>query len=95
MYLGFVLGLTACFTALSWLLAREAGVDQIAILAALSTLAIFPLSELSIQIVNALVISLLPADPLPKLDFRAGIPGRGRHPGGDPDDADGPRSDTG
>ncbi len=73
-YLGAILGLTACFTALSWLLAKEAGVDQIAILAALSALAIFPLSELSIQIVNALVISLLPADPLPKLDFHTGIP---------------------
>ena len=34
----------------------------------------FPLSELSIQIVNALVISLLPPEPLPKLDFRDGIP---------------------
>jgi cyclic beta-1,2-glucan synthetase len=73
-YLGAVIGLTACFTLLSWLLAREAGVEQIAILAALSALAIFPLSELSIQIVNALIISVLPADPLPKLDFRAGIP---------------------
>jgi cyclic beta-1,2-glucan synthetase len=73
-YLSIVVALTACFTVLSWLLAREAGVQHIAILAALTALAIFPLSELCIQIVNALVISLLPADPLPKLDFKNGIP---------------------
>ena len=73
-YLSFIAGLTASFTILSWLLAREAGVGQIAILIALSALAIFPLSELCIQIINALVISLFPSDPLPKLDFRDGIP---------------------
>ena len=38
------------------------------------TLALFPLSELAVQIVNALVISLLPPDPLPKMDFKEGIP---------------------
>ena len=37
-------------------------------------MALFPLGELSIQIVNALVISLLPPDLLPKLDFEKGIP---------------------
>jgi cyclic beta-1,2-glucan synthetase len=73
-YVSLIAGLTACFTILSWLLAREAGVGNMAILVALSALAIFPLSELCIQIVNALVISLFPADPLPKLDFRNGIP---------------------
>ncbi len=40
----------------------------------LERLALFPLSELSIQIVNALVISLLPPDALPKMDFQNGIP---------------------
>jgi len=35
---------------------------------------VFPLSELSIQIVNALVISLLPPSRLPKMDFESGIP---------------------
>ena len=30
--------------------------------------------ELSTQIVNALVISVLPAEPLPKLDFQKRIP---------------------
>jgi len=73
-YIGTIVGLTACFTVLCWLLAREAGVDHLAILVALTALSIFPLSEFCIQIVNALVISLLPADPLPKLDFRNGIP---------------------
>jgi cyclic beta-1,2-glucan synthetase len=43
-------------------------------LAVLGALALFPLSELAVQIVNALVISLLPPDPLPKLDFEKGIP---------------------
>jgi cyclic beta-1,2-glucan synthetase len=73
-YVGMIVGLTACFAALSWLLAQEAGVRHVSILSALTALAIFPLSELCVQIVNALVISLLPADPLPKLDFRHDIP---------------------
>ena len=73
-YLGIIFGLIACFAALSWLLAREAGVKHISFLIALTALAIFPLSELCVQIVNALVISLMPAEPLPKLDFRNGIP---------------------
>ena len=40
----------------------------------MGTLALFPLSELAVQIVNALVISLLPPDPLPKMEFKDGIP---------------------
>ena len=40
----------------------------------LGLLALFPLSELAIQIVNALVISLLPPDELPAMDFKDGIP---------------------
>jgi cyclic beta-1,2-glucan synthetase len=43
-------------------------------LAILAALALFPLSELSIQIVNALVISLFPASILPKMNFKEGIP---------------------
>jgi cyclic beta-1,2-glucan synthetase len=73
-YLTAITGLALCFTVLTWLLAWEAGVHQHAFLIALVVLALFPLSELSIQIVNALVISLLPPDPLPKLDLRGGIP---------------------
>ena len=55
-------------------LAWEGGVHQRMLLAVLGALALFPLGELSIQIVNALVISLLPPDLLPKMDFRKGIP---------------------
>ena len=50
-------------------------------------LAIFPLSELALQIVNVLVVSLLPPEPLPKMDFRDGIPAGGRNPDRGPHDA--------
>ncbi len=73
-YLTANTGLTLCFLALAVALGWEGGVRQPALLALLGAMAIFPLSELSIQIVNALVISLLPPDPLPKMDFKAGIP---------------------
>ena len=73
-YLTSILSLTACFAAVSWLLARMAGVEPAGVLIALAALAVFPLSELATQIVNAMVISLLPAEPLPKLDFQTGIP---------------------
>ncbi len=73
-YMAAITGLTACFTALSCVLAREMGVHSYAILAALAALALFPLSELSLQIVNALIISLLPPEPLAKMDYQDGIP---------------------
>lgn len=73
-YLGAVLLLTACFTVLTWSLAREAGEHARVFFIALVALALLPLSELAIQIVNALVIAVLPPDPLPKLDLREGIP---------------------
>ena len=44
------------------------------ILIALGVVGLFPASELALQIVNMLVVSLLPPEPLPKLDFRDGIP---------------------
>lgn len=74
LYISAVAGLTACFTALALAIAHEGGVNRLAMLIVLGALALFPLSELSIQIVNALVISLLPPRRLPKLDFRDGIP---------------------
>jgi cyclic beta-1,2-glucan synthetase len=73
-YLIGVAGLTASFLTLALALAWEGGVHQQTLLAVLGALALFPLGELSIQIVNALVISLLPPDLLPKMDFRKGIP---------------------
>ncbi len=54
-YLGGITGLTLSFTALSLALAWDAGVRQEAMLAVLGILAVFPLSELAIQTVNALV----------------------------------------
>jgi cyclic beta-1,2-glucan synthetase len=74
MYLTAMAGLAVSFLALALALAWEEGVHQQLLLAMLGGLALFPLGELSIQIVNALVISLLPPDLLPKLDFRKGIP---------------------
>ena len=73
-YLVAVAGLSVSFLALALALAWEGGVHQKMMLAVLGALALFPLGELSIQIVNALVISLLPPDLLPKLDFEEGIP---------------------
>ncbi len=73
-YLGAITVLTACFLALALALAWEGGVRREAMFAILAALALFPLSELSIQIINALVISLLPPALLPKMDFKEGIP---------------------
>ena len=73
-YLIGVIGLTLAFTVISLALAWDAGVRQRVMLLALGLLALFPLSELAVQIVNALVISLLPPEALPAMDFRDGIP---------------------
>ena len=71
-YISAVAGLTACFTALGLAIAHEGGVDRLAMLIVLGALALFPLSELSIQIVNALVISLLPPRRSPNWIFATG-----------------------
>ncbi|HTW67790.1 MAG TPA: glucoamylase family protein [Bryobacteraceae bacterium] len=73
-YLFSISGLTACFLLLALALAWDGGVYDPLKLALLGALALFPLSELSVQIVNALAISLLPPEPLPKMDFKRGIP---------------------
>ena len=90
-YLLAVAGITFSFLALALTLAWEASVHQKALLLVLGALALFPLGELSIQIVNALVISLLPPDPLPNSNSAWHPPGasdaRSR-----PDDADEHRS---
>jgi len=41
---------------------------------ALALVAAFPLSDFSIQIVNTLIVSLLPPASLPRMNFEAGIP---------------------
>ena len=73
-YVGGNAGLTLCFVAIALALAWDAGVRREAVLAVVGLLALFPLSELAIQTVNVLLISLLPPETLPKLDFRDGIP---------------------
>ena len=74
-YIGSVTCLTAGFLALALALAWEGGVRQRTMLGILAILALFPLSELAQQIINVLVIALLPPDTLPKLDFlKSGIP---------------------
>ncbi len=73
-YLTSITALALCFLALAVGLAWDGGVRSPALLILLGALALFPLGELSIQIVNALVISLLPPEPLPKMDFKEGIP---------------------
>jgi cyclic beta-1,2-glucan synthetase len=73
-YLFAITALAFCFVFLAGLLAWEAGEQRRVFLVALVVLALAPLSELAIQIINALVISLLPPDPLPKLDLRDGVP---------------------
>ena len=65
---------TVAFLALSLYFARDQGIYELAMLIILGTLAAFPLSDLAIQIVNALTISLLPPTTLPKMNFNAGLP---------------------
>ncbi len=74
LYLGSNIVLTAAFLSLAIALAWEGGAHRRVVLAVLAALALFPLSELAQQIINALVISLLPPDQLPKLDLEGGIP---------------------
>ena len=74
-YIGSVTCLTAAFLTLALDLAWEGGAHQRLTLTILAILALFPLSELAQQIVNVLVIALLPPDTLPKLEFlKSGIP---------------------
>ncbi len=74
LYIGAIAALTICFTALAMILALDEGMRLDGISIALGLLVIFPLSELALQIVNVFVVSLLPPEPLPKMDFRNGIP---------------------
>ncbi|MBZ5604595.1 MAG: hypothetical protein LAO79_20025, partial [Acidobacteriia bacterium] len=74
LYFSLIFALTACFAVVVIALAHEAGARNIAALAIYGILALFPLSELAMQIVNALVISMLPPAKLPKMSFRDGIP---------------------
>ncbi len=73
-YQGGVVGLTACLLTPALVLAWEGGVREPLLLLTLGCLAVLPLSELAIQILNALIISLLPPGSPAKMDFRKGIP---------------------
>ncbi len=73
-YIAAITALAFCFTAMAVVFAIDAGMPPNALLAVLGLLALFPASELALQIVNMLVVSLLPPEPLPKLDYRDGIP---------------------
>jgi cyclic beta-1,2-glucan synthetase len=73
-YIGGTWLLTACLLAIALRVANAAGVHNPFVLGLLGLLSLFPLSELSIQIVNALVISMFAPVPLPKMDFTEGIP---------------------
>ncbi|MES1261733.1 MAG: glycosyltransferase family 2 protein, partial [Acidobacteriota bacterium] len=73
-YLFGIICLTLCFVAVALSLAWEMGVHRTATLSILGVLALFPLSELALHIVNALIISSFSPQPLVKLDFDEGIP---------------------
>ena len=73
-YISSILILTFSFLALVLLAAWETGVRPPGMLVLLGVLAVFPLSELAIQVVHSLVISLYPPYKLPKLDLEDGIP---------------------
>ena len=74
LYLSSVFILTGCFDGVALQLAYDAGVRSPLLLSILCFLALFPLSELAIQIIHALIIAMFPPSKLPKMDFEAGIP---------------------
>src|SRR6185503_8583512 len=71
-YLGSIGLLTASFLLIAITLAWSANETPWAV-AGLAALAAFILSELAVQVVNALIISLLSPEKLPQMDDRAGI----------------------
>lgn len=76
LYFSSVFALTASLDAVALDLAHGAGVRSPFLLSILGALAVFPLSELAIQIVHALIVATFPPSKLPKMDFESGIPER-------------------
>ena len=74
LYFSCVFLLTASLNAIALQLAHGAGVRNPLLLAILGALALFPLSELAIQIVHAFIIATFPPSRLARLDFESGIP---------------------
>ncbi len=66
--------LIAGFETITLEIAYRAGVAGILLLSILGALALFPLSELAIQIVHALIIATFPPSRLPRMDYENGIP---------------------
>ena len=75
-YFSSVLTLTASLDAVTLALAHGFGVRNPFLLSILGALALFPLSELAIQIVHALIVATFPPSKLPKMDYESGIPER-------------------
>ncbi|MCU1326081.1 MAG: glycosyltransferase, partial [Bryobacterales bacterium] len=73
-YLALIFILAGSFVSVAVSLARDAGIDSTALLVLLACLALLPLSELAIQMVHSLVIEMFPPEPLPRMDYRLGIP---------------------
>ena len=73
-YIASIVLITLSFLVLVLGAAWETGVRPPGMLVLLGVLALFPLSELAIQIVHALVISMFPPCKLPKLNLEDGIP---------------------
>jgi cyclic beta-1,2-glucan synthetase len=69
-----IAAVTLGFLAVAVGLAMQTGMRQPVVLGLLAVLSLFPLSELAIQIVNALVIASFEPEVLPRLDFDSGIP---------------------
>jgi len=72
-YLGGIAVLTSLFAFLAVLYAVQAGGSALQLLAA-GLLTLLPVSSVAIEIINGLVISLIPPRTLPKLNFERGVP---------------------
>jgi cyclic beta-1,2-glucan synthetase len=73
-----IFALTSLLIVATAMLAREAGLSSIPLLFVLAALAAFPIAELVTQLVQALIVTAIPPEPCPKLDFRDGIPDEAR-----------------
>jgi cyclic beta-1,2-glucan synthetase len=72
-YLGSIAALTFMFTSLAFWYAMRAGGNTWQILLA-AFLTILPASSVALEIVNWLVVAIVPPRTLPKLNFQSGIP---------------------
>src|SRR5688572_27607094 len=73
-YLSSVFLLTLSFCLVAGALAWDRGIQHPFLLALLTGLSAFPLSELAIQTLHSLLVSTFPPELLPKLDYQSGIP---------------------